>query len=160
MFPQRMGAFVREESQRQNVSRVALQCPCGGDGFELRYDGTIQKHLLSGDSLVGEKTGLCLSADCPSCGRKVLLFDSMRHGYDAVNERDNRQVVERQPGKRYACKRCGGTRFGVEMRFEYAGLEDVGEELPKDECFSWLWVDIACGQCRKKKHGFVDVETA
>ena len=160
MFPQRLKEFARMERAQGEVSQIALRCPCGGDGFGLQYDGIVQKRLLLGDVLAGsEANPLGVSVECPSCGRKAVLFDGMRHGYDAVHAED-RPAEKRRPMKTYACRRCKGARFGVEMRFEYAGMEEIAENLPKDECFSWLWVDIECRKCGKRTRGFVDVETA
>lgn len=137
-----------------------LVCPCGTDkGFALRYLGRVLKDGLVADGELRQR----VEAECKACGDMLEVFDSFRHGYNAVICGEYR---EEPPGREartaYKC-RCGKNRFSLGVAADYDnGCQDelAGfRKAKRSEAYGWFTAYATCRSCQAVT-AVVDYETA
>lgn len=136
-----------------------LVCPCGSaNGFTLRYLGWLLADGLIADGELRQR----VVAVCAACERELELFDSFRHGYNAVIGGESKnEPPGRKATTRYRCG-CGKSRFslGVTAVFDADGEDLIGFRKDKrSEAYGWFSAYATCQSC-KAVAKVVDYETA
>ena len=112
-----------------------------------------------------------IEAQCESCGKQIVLYDSRKHGYDAFARKFDQGVkplMFRTDGKlkqKRACT-CGQESYKVSMVIDSTGREDLFKEtdglITEDtwtEAFEWITINLECPKCGKIKKSWFSQET-
>jgi hypothetical protein len=97
-----------------------------------------------------------VSAQCTSCGTDETVFDTEKHGYDAVAcSMSSYPIGPAQEGASLhtcSCRNCGSDIFKLAARFEYPGdlfEEDFVEFRGREpDLFTWFSLVGFCRKCR------------
>lgn len=149
-----------EDVQQSTIAWIReLACSCGVDqGYAFRYLGDLRDNGLIADGESRQR----LVGQCKDCGDSLEVFDSYRHGYNAVicGERAS-EPAAREAVTEYQC-RCGENRFSIGV----VALYDVdSEELrgfrkdKRSEAYGWFAVYGTCLHCEAISQ-VIDYETA
>ena len=162
LFPKKIANYaIGITAGKRETTQASIHCLCGSESFELLYYGKISKKLFSRDSIICDDDEiLILEAVCTSCKKNIVLFDSRTDGYSAQIEENSHKFVQKFPIKKYTCKKCQCTEFKVNMRIEYSDMDEIDYDLCRADCYSWIWIDVECKQCKSRINGIVDMETA
>lgn len=146
-----------------------IRCICGCSDMKLKI---LAEDCGENISVTDYKDGfgLRIVGICAECGKEFDLFDRAKHGYNGFVCHDG-EAVEDTDLKPYACYKCGGDTFNVEMEFEIEDEEQFNEEVvddapdeykPEDfvNAFDWISMSLTCKKCGEKIENWIDYETA
>jgi hypothetical protein len=157
--PEKSAPWLQDVQLSKIVWARGLACRCGAEEeFTLRYLGDLRD---SGAIAEGELRQR-LVAQCKTCGESLEVFDSFRHGYNAVicGEQRN-EPPGREAKTEYRC-RCGKDRFSLGVVAFYDVDSDELRGFRKDkrsEAYGWFTVYATCCSCETVTR-VVDYETA
>lgn len=163
--------FMEKEKRRKGdfFSLVGtLRCACGNEKFRLRVCAERKKKYIS----VIEKSGgfgLAVVGECARCGAVWEIFDSAKHGLEAVAEKKNFPTKE-EDFREWTCFKCGGETFSAEAELSAYSKEafarDYSAELGRGELSESDWRDafesimmgLCCVKCGRKFRKWLDYE--
>ncbi len=129
-----------------------IKCPCGNECFEIWESNDRQ----------------IVTIVCTKCKEKVVLFDSGKHGWDAVM--CGQDGLDRElPPVQFFCPDCGESTFRITVHISSPGIVDFAENLSDDEAltlddwvnaFDWITVSLSCEKCGWADKAWLDCETA
>lgn len=163
LFPKRISDYAIGFSEGRNheIKRASIRCSCGSEYFKILYHGRLSKKLLSPNAIICNDDGsLVVSAVCTSCANSIVLFDSRIDGYSAQVVDECHYASQEALNEEYVCKKCKSQSMRIGVRVEYTGIDELENDACKEDCFSWIWIDVECGECKSKVNGLVDMETA
>ena len=130
-------AILPEPSSSNNTWRKSIKCSCGEVRFEIRYLGELADHLICDQDEQMQR----IEAVCKSCARVIEIFDSYRHGYNAVICYEGEAEPQgRKVDNEYSCN-CGSYTFSLAVEADYdTPLEELpAEDRSKyDSSYSWV----------------------
>jgi ribosomal protein S27E len=138
-------ADVRTESAAPDDGAICyrISCPCGGalGSVTSEYD---EPEDFWVDPIV---------FTCADCGRSETIFDSSKHGYDAVLNSFS-AYEPRTKDEQVDCPGCGGGRFGLvgyyRYNFEDGEIEQWWSEEDRarmPDLFDSVAFRLTCGAC-------------
>lgn len=148
-----------------------LRCPCGSQGFHLRFPGQTHEHAGREIPCVAEVEGeffFRLDAVCAACGRGHLLLDQDLHGWNGLVCREPEQAARpRPPLQPWACRACGELSHAAEAEIAGEGREDFEDEAGDLDLDPERWPDafgsfalhIRCSACGVQTPEWVVLET-
>ena len=145
-----------------------LRCSCGCEAFKVHFCGEAKrKHI---EVLEFENTFVVsVVAACRDCGRKWVIFDSQKHGWENVCG-EKSQSHEMPSMQIWYCRKCSGKDFFAAVRLtsysQEAFAEDYREEIAAGnfsasdwkEAFCWIALDLSCTACGRKTKNWLDYE--
>jgi hypothetical protein len=177
------GWVVRPESaEKDTYVEGMLRCPCGCEKMEYHYPGAT--HVPEGsagtpvpcsvqvpDGRSGKRYWFGLKAVCTACGKRRVLLDSDRHGWNGFmgcHASPASEVKSPRPRLRpWRCLTCGGKAHAGAIHFRF---EAPGDFLRKTEgrfrierrvdAFGWFGMEIKCAGCGHETTSWVGFETA
>lgn len=130
-------------------SHCQIKCTCGNDAFQVSHTGSDQSKCIQ------QKAGqpLVVKAACMSCGAVIPLYYSEADGYDNEIDPIKQDVDVRFLNYMKCLCRCSCATFNVSVKYEYPCGDELNElEIADgDNAFLWIWLDISCCSCKKKR---------
>lgn len=174
MIPKHLEKILHVSEPEDCTASGQIICECGCKLFGIQYFGEVFE--ADGDeypavSITDYKDGsaLAVKAVCRDCGKKYLLFDFAKHGYDGLICGDG--VTAPETGFTEFIEGEENS-FEVDMTVEFDDEDQFIEEIvnnppegmifaPEDRPNIWSWVviDLTSAGLGKKIH-FVDEELA
>jgi hypothetical protein len=145
-----------EVDKDSRYAEGALRCPCGGERLEVYYPG--QTHVPGGFpctvELDGERTWFGVQVACTACGRKCLVFDSWRHGYEAFPRQSTSETPPHGPVVPWPCSECasivhhGTVHFRYDSPQRFLGDNEGAYDLARrPDAFTWFGMNLKCCRC-------------
>lgn len=163
LLPRRIVDYATEISHERagEITRASIRCDCGEKEFQLFYKGKLVHGFFKSNLITCDDDGLLtLAAVCCKCQMRIELFDSRTDGYSANLEETPKGRNLFRKEKKYLCKKCGSQAFQVCFSVEYSGMEELDDFLDPEDCYSWIWIDVICSNCKTVIQGLIDMETA
>ncbi|MCR5539729.1 MAG: hypothetical protein K6F71_02665 [Ruminococcus sp.] len=155
LLPKHLRGILDIDEQRSDDGCVYgfVKCSCGCDRVRLKTAGFEYDEKLS----YSEQTGVMVMAECSDCGKKILLFDQAKHGYDGFvcgdfisADKDQLTTVK--------CAECGAdiftTETGIEVEDRDQFIEECVNEFPEKfkeedftEAFNRFTLTAKCEKC-------------
>ena len=140
---------VRVESAAPDDAAICyrISCPCGSalGSFTSEYD---EPESFWCEPIV---------FTCADCDRSATIFDSRKHGYDAVLNSCS-AYDPRTKDEQVDCRGCGGERFRLVGYYRYDFEdEDVEQWWSAEDCarmadlFSGVAFRLTCGGCGEEQ---------
>lgn len=161
---------IDEERSDENGLEGSLKCSCAGTGFALNVYADILDNYIS----VREKNGgfaFVVAAVCSECGKKHVIMDLSKHGYDGFVCEEG-VLVDADELEPYTCPQCQSNDFEVKLEIETEDREQFIEEVVEDDflgefkpedyvdAFNWLVISIKCRKCGQDYKRWTDLELA
>ncbi len=140
-----------------------IVCECGCENFRVLYFGSEYKSGHIGCLKYKNNFALNVTGICVSCGKRHLLFDLAKHGFDGFVNGEGVSVSDGKLKESSCCE----NGFNVEMLIETEDKENFAEDFTDDEklspedyvdAFNWLVINLKCSECGKNFQGFVNIE--
>ena len=171
-IPKHLQSILVPMGEKNNKNRVdgVLRCTCGCETFAVSvYGGKNGKGICVG--AYEEDYALVVRAACIDCGRKHLVFDMAKHGWNGFVCHDGRSVPDEELFP-WACKKCGSDIHHMTLTISSQGQEDFLDELEDEigegkefraedwvEAFGWITINLVCYDCGYDDEGWIDYET-
>ncbi len=160
--PRHLRSIFSVTSFKGNSLGGKIVCECGCESFKLLYFGSEYKSGHIGCLKYKNKFALNVTGICVSCGKRHLLFDLAKHGFDGFVNGEGVSVSDGEL-KEFSCCENG---FNVEMLIETEDKENFAEDFidadfsPEDyvDTFNWLVINLKCSECGKTLRDFVNIE--
>jgi hypothetical protein len=108
-----------------------------------------------------------LEAICSQCGKKIIIFDSRKHGYDGLNmNKENDYINDFETIKISKCRKCNSDFSKIIVKISNTGKGDLLSEGNDcinnsnwEDAFDWITIDLKCGCCGKRTKNYIEEET-
>ncbi len=114
----------------------------------------------------GPLTPTFLEAVCPHCGKKILIFDSSKHGYEGLVELNKDYAHDYKTVKKPKCRKCGNETSKISVIISNTGKNDLFVESNDfindgnwEDAFDWITIDLKCDSCGRETKKYLDLET-
>lgn len=161
-FVKKLSPESREEFQLKPDPlrwQATICCKCGSGIFGIRTSG---KTNASGSLCDTEQEFQRAELSCQDCGRNILLFDPVLHGYDAmIGEHSLTSASQRKANNIYQCQ-CGCELFQAAISVVYDTDPETLLELTmkqRNNSYGWFNAQLKCTACNRLVN-FIDYECA
>lgn len=162
-FVKKLTPEAREEFQLKSDPlqwQAAICCKCSSGG--VFYIQTSGKTNASGLLCDTEQELQRAELLCQNCGRNILLFDPVLHGYNAmIGEQNLEGASQRKANNIYQCQ-CGAELFQVAISAAYEPDPETLLSLTtkqRNNSYGWFNAHLKCTACNRLVD-FIDYECA
>lgn len=152
-----------ETSTKDGKWSIAYITYDNGENIKILEDITELRDIANSTPLIPT----FFEAICSHCGKKILIFDSSKYGYDGIlGSLKNDFSRDYKTIKKNKCRKCGSEASKISVIISSTGKDDLfaeSSELINDsnweDAFDWITVNLKCSNCNKETKKYLDLET-